>query len=141
VADSKKLTPEQVAELVESGHTYVDVRSRLEFEEGHVPGSFNVPLMDLDPSGRLAPNRNFMAVMEARFGKEQPLILGCRSGGRSRQAALLLLQAGYLDIAEMPAGWEGARDAFGRPTPGWRPKGLPVETGHPEGRCYTDLES
>lgn len=121
------------------GHVYVDVRSEPEFEEGHPPGALNVPLMHRGPSG-LSPNPEFLAVMEAAFGKNEPLIVACKAGGRSRQAVSLMAQAGFTNLSEMTAGWDGSRDAFGRVVPGWSRKGLPIETGKPEGQSYADVK-
>ena len=135
----RKVTPEEAAELIEAGYVYLDVRSEPEFEQGHVPGAFNVPLMHFGPGG-LTPNGEFMQVVESAFGKNEKLVVGCRSGGRSQRAVQLLAAAGYSDLVDLPAGWEGARDPFGRMTPGWSKKGLPVETGKPTGQRYEDVK-
>lgn len=140
MSDIRKVTPEEAAELVEAGYVYVDVRSEPEFEQGHVPGAFNVPLMHLGPGG-MTPNSEFMDVVQSAFGKTEKLLLGCRSGGRSRRAVELLAAAGYATLADLSAGWEGSRDPFGRVVPGWSKKGLPVETGKPPGQAYTDVKS
>jgi rhodanese-related sulfurtransferase len=133
----KSVTPQQAAELLEQGAVYVDVRSQPEFEAGHVPGSFNVPLLDAGPFG-LVPNPEFMTVMQSAFGRGERLIIGCRSGQRSLRAAELLVSAGYEDVANLSTGFEGARDAFGRMLPGWRLENRPVETGPTPGLCYAD---
>ncbi len=135
----RNVTPEEAAELLEAGYAYLDVRSEPEFEQGHVPGAFNVPLMHLGPGG-MTPNGEFMQVVGSAFGKEEKLVVGCRSGGRSRRAAELMAAAGFSELADLAAGWEGARDPFGRVTPGWSKKDLPVETGKPAGQSYTDVK-
>jgi len=135
----KSVSPEEAAELLKQGAIYVDVRSQPEFEAGHVPGSFNVPLLDMGAAG-LVPNPDFMAVMTSAFGKSEQLIMGCRSGQRSLRAAEMLVAAGYGDVANLFTGWEGTRDHFGRMSPGWRPLGLPVETGAPPGQRYADAK-
>lgn len=136
----RKVTPEEAVELLETGYVYVDVRSEPEFEQGHVPGALNVPLMHLGRGG-MTPNSEFMQVMQSAFGKQEKLLVGCRSGGRSARAAELLAAAGYADVAELSAGWEGSRDPFGRLAPGWSKKGLPVESGKPSGQAYADVQS
>jgi hypothetical protein len=50
------------------------------------------------------------------------------------------VQAGFRDISDMAAGWEGSRDAFGRPLPGWSRRNLPVESGEPGGQGYADVK-
>ena len=87
----------------------------------------------------MADNADFQTIMGRKFPKDTPLVIGCQSGPRSRRAAEMLDQAGYSNVKELTVGWDGARDAFGRLDPGWGRKGLPVETGAPEGRRYADL--
>lgn len=123
------VAPEEVARLMEEeGYAYVDVRSQPEFEAGHVPGAVNVPLNhQLD--GRMVPNPDFLATMTARFAKDAKLIIGCKAGTRSAKAAAVLRDAGYENLCDMSAGFDGKRDAFGRPVPGWNDGTRPVERG------------
>jgi rhodanese-related sulfurtransferase len=136
---SKAVNPEEAESLMVAGHTYVDVRSEPEFEAGHPAGAVNVPLSNMGPSG-LEPNPDFMPVMERAFAKDAKLVIGCKTGARSRRAVALLTSAGYTDLADMVAGFGGSRDAFGRLNPGWSQKNLPVETGTPAGRGYADMK-
>ncbi|HET9958519.1 MAG TPA: rhodanese-like domain-containing protein [Polyangiaceae bacterium] len=136
----QSVTPEQAHELMQQGATYVDVRSEQEFEQGHPPGSLNIPIAH-QRAGGMAPNPEFLKVMQALFATDANLVLGCKAGGRSRRAAELLQQAGYVSLSDMSAGWDGSRDAFGRPLPGWHHRSLPVETGQPEGQRYEDLKA
>jgi rhodanese-related sulfurtransferase len=136
---SKAVSPEEAQALIIEGHTYVDVRSEPEFEAGHPAGAINVPLSHLGAAG-LEPNQDFMAVMARVFPKDAKLVIGCKSGGRSRRAAALLTSAGYTNIADMSAGFDGSRDAFGRQNPGWSQRHLPIETGAPSGRSYADIK-
>jgi rhodanese-related sulfurtransferase len=134
------VSPEEASTLLEQGYVYVDVRSQPEFEQGHVPGALNVPLMHMGPGG-MVPNPEFLTVMEGAFDRSESLIVGCKAGSRSRRAAEMLVKAGYQDIADLTTGWEGSRDAFGRVAPGWSKKGLPIETGNPSGQGYEDVKS
>jgi len=136
----KSATPEQAQELVQQGSVYVDVRSEQEFELGHPPGALNVPIATFGPAG-MTPNPEFLSVMQQVFAKDARLIVGCKAGGRSRKAAEALHQAGFTDLTDMSAGWDGSRDAFGRPLAGWSQRGLPVETGLPEGQRYADVKT
>jgi len=139
MADPKQVTPEEAQALLAAGYLYVDVRSEAEFVAGHPAGAFNVPINVPGPAGPM-PNPDFVAIVEAAFGKDQKLVLGCKAGPRSRRACALLRDAGFADLAEMPAGWDGGRDAFGRPLAGWVKLGLPAETGAPAGRTYADVK-
>jgi rhodanese-related sulfurtransferase len=135
----RSVSPEEAAALLAAGYVYVDVRSEPEFEAGHVPGALNVPLLHAG-SGGLTPNPDFLSVMQQAFGAGEKLIIGCKAGGRSKKAADQLAQAGFSELADMSAGWDGSRDAFGRVVPGWSEQGLPVETGKPAGQAYADVK-
>lgn len=139
MAEIKRISPEEAQTLLQGGYVYIDVRSEPEFEQGHVPGAFNVPLLQRE-AGRMTPNASFLAVMQNAFVKDQPLIVGCQSGSRSARAAQMLSDAGFSEIVELAVGFDGKRDAFGRIDPGWSRKGLPVETGKPSGQSYADVQ-
>jgi rhodanese-related sulfurtransferase len=139
VAQIRTVTPEEAVALLADGYVYVDVRSEPEFEAGHVPGALNVPLLHQGPAG-MTPNPEFLAVMQQAFATDEKLVVGCKAGGRSKKAADALSQAGFRDVADMSAGWEGSRDAFGRVVPGWSKKDLPVEQGKPAGQAYADVK-
>jgi len=140
MSEHRRVTPEAARELLAEGYVYVDVRSEPEFEQGHVPGAFNVPITHAGPSG-LTPNPEFLAVMEAAFDKSAKLLLGCKTGARSLRAAKLLTQAGFSNLAELMTGWDGSRDAFGRVQPGWSKQGFPVETGKPAAQSYDAVKN
>lgn len=132
------VSPEEAKVLLDAGHQYLDVRSEPEFEAGHPPGAFNVPLQKGGPTG-LESNGDFLAVVTGNFSKDAALVVGCQSGGRSRRAAELLASCAYTNLVDMSAGWDGQRDAFGRLRPGWSRRGLPIETGLPDSKRYADL--
>ena len=127
--------------LQQQGSTYVDVRSTKEFAAGHPDGAFNVPLLEHDPdTGQMAPNPDFIRVMQASFPADAPLLLGCQAGGRSMRAAQMLESFGFGDVANVKGGFGGAKDPLGRTIdPGWVESDLPVEPGQPAGRSYRDL--
>ena len=139
----KRVTPEEAHELLDKGWVYVDVRSIPEFEEGHPAGAYNVPLLHAAPGRGMAPNEEFMAVMERAFDKSDKLVLGCRSGQRSLRAAEQLAERGFTDLVDMRGGFAGEIDrATGRPVcEGWKSRGLPVESEAREGRDYAALRS
>jgi rhodanese-related sulfurtransferase len=139
VAEIRTVSPEEAAALIADGYVYVDVRSEPEFEAGHVPGALNVPISHQGPTG-LTPNADFLNVMQQAFGTEERLVVGCKAGGRSKKAVTQLAQAGFQNLADMTAGWSGARDAFGRALVGWNADGRPVETGTPAGQSYADVK-
>ncbi len=136
----KRISPEEARSLMEEqGYAYVDVRSIPEFEAGHPQGAYNIPLAHMGPAG-LSPNFDFLSVMEKTFPKDSKVVVGCKSGGRSLQAATVLLSSGYTDVVDQRCGWSGGFDASGRPEPGWGPRGLPAATQAEAGRSYGELK-
>jgi len=139
VAEIKAVNPEEAMELLSQGHVYVDVRSEPEFEDGHPAGALNVPLLNAGPVG-LVPNPEFLTVMEAAFGKDEPLVIGCKAGGRSKRAVEILAKAGFSRLSDQVAGFDAGKDAFGRALPGWGRTALPVGKGKPPGQSYADVK-
>ena len=135
----KRVSPGEALALVrERGYAYLDVRSVPEFEQGHPEGAYNAPLVHLGPLGR-APNAEFLPVVQKAFGKDAPLVLGCRTSARSEHAAALLEQAGFTNVIVMGGGFAGQHDALGRPEPGWLELGLPTSRAALEGRSWDEL--
>ncbi|WP_434589166.1 rhodanese-like domain-containing protein [Streptomyces sp. A5-4] len=61
----------------------LDVREKPEWNAGHAPGALHAPLSKLVAGGALPPGAS-----------GRPLVVICRSGHRSQQAAKLLTQRG-----------------------------------------------
>ena len=79
----------EARQLVDRGAFLLDVRTPGEFDSGHVEGAVNIPvqslaqrLMELPPT-------------------DKPVVVYCRSGGRSAQAAALLRQAGWTEVHDV----------------------------------------
>ena len=68
------------------GSVLIDVRTRDEYRQGHIPGSINIPLNEIDK------------VIEIVAQKETPIFVHCLSGARSSQAAARLGQLGYVKV-------------------------------------------
>lgn len=138
----RRVSPQEAHELIErEGYVYVDVRSSGEFEQGHPAGSYNVPLGQPGPGG-MTPNPEFLSVLEALFPRDAKLVVGCAAGGRSQRACAALGAAGYSALVDQRAGFDGARDAFGRVTEaGWGRAGLPTASGPDEERGWTALRA
>jgi rhodanese-related sulfurtransferase len=140
MAEPTRISPQEASAKLAEGWTYVDVRTAQEFEAGHPPGAVNVPLMHAGGPG-MTPNPDFLPVMSAAFAKDAKIVVGCKAGGRSLRAAQALLGAGFANVVDQRAGWDGVRNPFGQVTePGWSRAGLPVEEGQPRGRSYDDLK-
>lgn len=142
------VSPNEARDLLLRGYTYLDVRSEPEFvlgrpvviSDGRTEGvACNVPWQRVE-GDQLVSNPDFKRVMASVFAREQPLIVGCRSGSRSRAAIAALQGLGFAELVQLRHGFEGARDAFGRVLPGWRQSGLDIEVGEPPAeRSYAGL--
>ncbi len=71
-------------ELVKTGAQLVDVRSPDEYGTKHIDGAINVPVDQVS-------SHDF-------GGKDKPLVLYCRAGHRSQQAAEQLQKDGYTKV-------------------------------------------
>jgi rhodanese-related sulfurtransferase len=137
MADIQRVSPAEANAKLASGYTYVDVRTTQEFEAGHPAGAWNVPISHAE-----GPNPDFVRVMKALFPADAKIVVGCKSGNRSTRAAKVLVAEGFQDVVDQRAGWDGARDPFGKPIEdGWARAGLPTESGSPAGRSWADLRS
>jgi len=134
--------PEEAQQRLASGDwMFLDVRSTPEFEAGHVPGAFNVPLLHLTAGG-MEPNDEFLAIVRRHFEPTSRLVVGCRVGGRSARACELLAAAGFAHLANLGGGFAGRYDAAGRMVePGWIDHGLPVAHTPQPGRSYVELRA
>jgi rhodanese-related sulfurtransferase len=78
--------------LVAAGAVIVDVRTRSEYQGGHVKGSINIPLNELPQSlGKLSPTKT--------------IITCCASGMRSSSAKSLLKSKGFQEVHN-GGGWQ-----------------------------------
>lgn len=89
-ADSSyhKITAQEAKSMMDrGGATIVDVRTPEEFALGHVPGALLLPNETIGSAPpRVLPDQ------------EAALLIYCRSGQRSKNAALKLVQLGYTHI-------------------------------------------
>jgi rhodanese-related sulfurtransferase len=140
MADITRISPREASEKLADGWIYVDVRTAEEFEAGHPAGAMNVPISHAGGGG-MVPNPDFLSVMKSAFALDGKIVVGCKSGARSLRAAQALVTAGFTNVVDQLAGWDGARSAFGQVTvPGWLRAGLPTEEGQPQGRSWQDMK-
>ena len=69
----------------------VDVREPDEVAEGTLDGAVNMPLTEF-------------VERSAELDAAKPVVLFCRSGGRSAQAAQFLIDRGFTDVANLEGG-------------------------------------
>lgn len=80
----------------------LDVRSRMEYQYGHIPGAILMPVNEM--SSRLGELEKY---------KGRPLFVYCASGGRSPMAVRFLLNNGFDNIFHLEYGissWRGKID-------------------------------
>ena len=91
----------------------VDVRTDAEWSYVGLPDLSSLGKQALRVSWQVFPqmglNPGFAAELEAGgVNKEQPILLICRSGQRSRAAAVALTAAGYAECINVADGFEGS---------------------------------
>ena len=118
------------------GAVLIDVRSTMEYDYvGHPLGAINIPWKDA-PEWRI--NKNFVESVEEMLLSRQEinteiksllLLLICRSGKRSHDAAEELLRHGFRSVYNVAEGFEGDRDDEKHRSTinGWRLHNLPWE--------------
>lgn len=74
------------AQMIREGAVILDVRSKGEFASGHIKGSINIPVDQLE--------RNLARIPD----KEETIITVCASGMRSGAARRLLQSKGYTSV-------------------------------------------
>ncbi len=126
----KSISPLQAQEILQSNTQakLVDVRTSIEFSfVGHPIGAIHIPF-------KRPPNwdafLDFNQQVDAAIDSlSTPLILMCRSGVRSMDAAKLLEKAGYHALYNMEQGFEGDKDDHNHRSTinGWRFHQLPWE--------------
>ncbi|HQQ62389.1 MAG TPA: rhodanese-like domain-containing protein [Pseudomonadales bacterium] len=103
----------------------VDVRTAEERKfVGHVPGTLHVPWM---VGAALTRNPRFVRELELKVKKTDTVLLLCRSGKRSAQAAEAATRAGFVHVFNISEGFEGdLDDGLQRgASNGWRHHNLP----------------
>ena len=68
----------------------IDIRDPKAYAEGHIPGARLIPLGTIDET-----------IKDKLPDKKKPLIVYCRSGVRSKKAAMKLVELGYTDVRDM----------------------------------------
>ena len=88
----RQVNAEEAATMMEeeSGYIILDVRTTEEYSEKHIPGAINIPNETIGTED-----------IPELPDKEQLILVYCRSGNRSKQAAEKLVKLGYTNIVEL----------------------------------------
>lgn len=92
------------------GAVVVDVREPAEFDSGHLEGAINIPRGVLEFQVDAHPALGGATEPELAV-RDRPVVLYCRTGGRSALAAQSLQDMGFKDVRSMAGGitaWQEA---------------------------------
>lgn len=104
----KAIKPAGLTELVnQGGALVVDLSATGDFEKGHIAGSRNLIPSQFDPAGKLLAG-----------ARQSPVVLVCRTGVASAEAAKKLKKAGFEQVHWLEGG-----------TAAWDAAGLPLVKG------------
>ena len=131
------ISPKEAWDKLTAGAALVDVRTVAEWNFVGLPdlnglgGEVACVEWQSFPSG--AQNPGIVSQVEAELGADRarPVLLLCRSGARSRSAAIALTRAGFEQAFNVAGGFEGDIDADGHRgrRNGWKAEGLPWRQG------------
>ena len=76
--------------LIAGGATVVDVREQDEWDEGHLPQAKHVPVA--------AVGERLAEIEAAAGGKDRPIVVYCKAGGRAGRAKETLEAAGFTNV-------------------------------------------
>ena len=85
------ITAEEAKQIMDSEEDYIilDVRTREEYDEGHIPGATQISHEEIAEKAE-----------DVLTDKDQMILVYCRSGRRSKIAAEALVELGYTNIKE-----------------------------------------
>ncbi|ADE35674.1 rhodanese-like domain-containing protein [Methanohalophilus mahii] len=93
------VSAEEALNLIEEQDVFIlDVRTRSEYDAGHLEDSYLIPVSELKNRLDEVP-------------RDTAILVYCRSGRRSVTASNILLDAGYCDVYNMEAGFNEWRSA------------------------------
>ena len=129
----RQISQDEAKEMMlrDDGHVIVDVRRLDEYAAGHIPGAILIPNEDIDATPpSLLPD------------KDQIILIYCRSGNRSKQAAEKLFKMGYTNVYEFGGinTWTGEIVTEERPAAEalWTAVQLPVSVRYDRMWVYSD---
>lgn len=93
----KSISAAELSDRIEAGSPPVilDVRTREEFRDGHIPGAINIPYDEL--ATRLA---------ELSVAESQEVVVYCRSGRRARIAEATLQEGSFSNVRDLAGHWQ-----------------------------------
>ena len=89
-AEATLISVEEAYGIITSGEDYfiLDVRNQDEYDEAHIEGAVPIPVSALESRLNELPG-------------DRPIIVYCRTGGRSAAAASILVKNGFIEVYDM----------------------------------------
>lgn len=102
----KDISVQEADKMIKSGGvTILDVRTKGEYNQGHIKNAININWYD--------PK---FAELTKTLDKNKPLVIYCAAGSRSAEAKEALVAAGFKSVLNMKDGFEG-----------WEEQKMPIE--------------
>ena len=89
----KEIDEENLEEFIKTGVTIIDVRSKQEYDEGHIDGAILIPEYEIKER-----------IEEIVKNKEEKILVYCSSGTRSKIAQKELIKKGYKNVYNLKDG-------------------------------------
>lgn len=88
----QKITPQEAKSIIDNEQDYIilDVRRLDEYNNGHIPNAIVIPNEVLSEQAE-----------SILTNKDQLILVYCRSGKRSKEAALKLISLGYTNVKDL----------------------------------------
>ena len=99
-----EITSRELSSNLEDGESDIqilDVRTRLEWKNGHIAGALNVPITQLNSE-----------IDKLTFDKDKPVVTICLSAHRSIPAVRALKEAGYKNVKQLGGGMRGWNKSY-----------------------------
>lgn len=100
INEIRHVSMDEIVKIMDENKDYVivDVRTPDEYKEGHIPNAINIPNETINET-----------VYNKLKDKNQLILIYCRSGSRSRQAAYKMQKLGYTNLVDFGGiiNWKG----------------------------------
>ncbi|MDJ0939884.1 MAG: rhodanese-like domain-containing protein [Woeseiaceae bacterium] len=114
-ATIKECSVRDVHECLKLDTLLIDIREPVEFQRGHIPGSYLLPrgMLEFEVHGLVDKVREDKGIAP----EDQDIVLYCGTGGRSALAAETMAALGYRNVRSMAGGIIA-----------WNQAGFPIDT-------------
>lgn len=95
----KNVNVKEAQTLINDSAFVLDVRSRLEFSNGHIDNASNIDVEELEKN-----------IIDLIPNKERKIVVYCQSGNRSMKASEILVKLGYKNIYNLVGGFSAYQE-------------------------------